>query len=225
MESYLSAPPRAGSFLQLRLGKTFRSIVEIAGGSCRDSRYLADSGYHAMGTDFEGKTIEYLRKERFPNDRLKYKVENAWALDFEDKSIDLVFHNGFFGLFRDDEQIYRLLREQCRVASRYAVFFVHNKLNHRLMRDFLKRSANDRLYDIRFFSPDEVRSLVRRSGVQCRSVKLEKLGGWPDILYLRRVKGVPNPFASLAVRWVPRLYKIMRWSDTERIACTMELRR
>jgi len=39
IESYLAAPPRCGIWLMTNYGKN-HSILECAGGSCRDSRYL-----------------------------------------------------------------------------------------------------------------------------------------------------------------------------------------
>jgi len=66
--------------------KDLDSVLEIAGGSCRDSGYLSSSGFKATGSDFDEKTLQYIQEERFPNERLNYLKEDAFNLTFKEKS-------------------------------------------------------------------------------------------------------------------------------------------
>ena len=117
------------------------------------------------------------------------------------------------------------LREQARVASRYAVILVHNALNETLHNRFRRRAEDDELYDIRFFTPDEVVDLVKRSGVPHKKIELLKFGGRFDSLYARKwvKRVVPNVVWPMRFWAVPRLYRLEPWSKIERIACVVEL--
>ncbi len=140
-----------------------------------------------------------------------------------DHSVDLSFSNGFWVLFNDDARILDLAREQARVTRRWMVVLVHNGLNSRLRTKFANSAKTDDLYNIRFFSPDEVERIVRASGIAFRSISLEKFGGACDLLYRSRLKGIPNIASGLAPNIVPRLYNRQQWSGTERVACVVEL--
>ena len=87
IDDYLNAIPRAGILIE-NYFKDVDSVLEIAGGSCRDSRYLANNGFKATGSDFDEKTLQYLREKRFTNDRLNYSKEDAFNLTFQDNSFD-----------------------------------------------------------------------------------------------------------------------------------------
>jgi 2-polyprenyl-3-methyl-5-hydroxy-6-metoxy-1,4-benzoquinol methylase len=221
IEGYLNSVPRAGIFIK-NYFKNIKSVLEIAGGSCRDSRYLANNGFCATGSDFDEKTLKYLQEERFPNDKLNYSKEDAFNLTFQDNSFDLVFHNGFFIYFNDDE-IYAMLREQERVSQKYIVFFVHNKKNRKQVELFNKKAKNDKLYDIRFFNSDEVLDIVKSSGIKTKKLKILKFGGLYDVFYRKSVKKLPNILYPVRNMLIPRLYQFQKWEDTERICCVVEL--
>lgn len=221
LETYLGGPPRAGYWLEQRFGKD-GSVLELAGGSCRDSRWLADRGADAIGSDFDEKTLDYLR-DRFPQSSLKLRREDSFALSLDDKSVDLSFSNGFWICFDDDERLLKLMREQARVTRKWMIALVHNRGNDRLLRKFARLSKQDSLYDVRFFSPDELTRLIDASGIAYKSISYEKFGGPADVLFNRRPKGIWNPFARIARRVSPRLYRLQPWRRTERIACIVEL--
>lgn len=224
IEEYLKSVPRAGIFLRNYFAKE-RTVLEVAGGSCRDSRYLAKKGFVATCSDFDAQTIKYLKEVRFPNDLLRYSVEDAFAFSYKKRSFDLVFHNGFF-IYFDDAQIMQMLQEQARVAKHYIIFFVHNGENRELIETFRKRAQSDKLFDIRFFSQDECIALVKSSGIEAKRIKIAKFGGFFDLFYKKRFKGViPNPLYPLREYIVPRLYWLQRWENTERICCIVELYR
>lgn len=222
IEDYLNSPPRAGVFLASYF-KNVNSVLEIAGGSCRDSRYLENIGYEATGSDFDEKTLCYLQEEKFPADKLNYSKEDAFSLTFEKDSFDLIFHNGFFIYFNNDD-LTKMLKEQERVSKKYIVIFVHNIENKNLVKTFKEESKKDDLYKIRFFNKDEIIEIVKNSGIKYKSVKVKKFGGFFDLFYNRTLKRViPNilyPFRKLLI---PKLYQLQKWENTERICCIVEL--
>ena len=222
IEVYLNAKPRAGIFIS-NYFKEEKTILEIAGGSCRDSRYLANNGYDSTGSDFDEKTLDYLQNEKFPNDKLKYSKEDAFKLSFEDNSFDLVFHNGFFVLFDDNSSIITMLKEQERVSKEYIVFFVHNKENKNLINTFNSKAKNDDLYKIRFFNKDEIVGIVENSGIKYKNINILKFGGLYDSFYNKKVKRIPNILSPISKKIIPKLYQYQKWEDTERICCIIEV--
>ena len=217
IEQYLRSPPRAGLWLAARFGLRGWSVLEIAGGSCRDSRYLAEQGVAAVGSDFDRKTLDYLAA-RFPGSPLKLAREDASALSLADRAVDLSVHNGFWVLFPDDARVVALLREQARVTRRVLVALVHNADNPRQVSAFARKASDDPLYDIRFFRRGDLPRLVQAAGLQPRRVSIEKFGGPVD-----RLLALPGPAGRLA-RWgVPRLYRWLPWRHVERIALVIEL--
>jgi ubiquinone/menaquinone biosynthesis C-methylase UbiE len=220
IESYLTAPPRAGIWLNYYFSDPASSFLECAGGSCRDSRYLFEKSRPSVGSDFDNKTLEYVRK-KFRNSTFPLQQENAFLLSFESDSKDVVFHNGFWVCFDDDEKIHELLNEQVRVSKRYVVALVHNIHNQELVSRFQLLSNEDDLYRIRFFDIDSLRRIVKKSGIKFKGMKFEKFGGSVDRLFGLEKK---VPFLSPVVRWlVPRLYGFQPWRKVERIALVIEL--
>jgi hypothetical protein len=220
LEEYLKSPARAGFFIC----EYFRSIhnsLEIACGSSKDSIYLSKRDVFVVATDYEVRLIEYL-KNRFSHSNLFYLAADAFKLPFRDDAFELVFHNGFFVLFNDNNDIYTLLKEQERVSRKYILFFVHNKLNLKLVNNFSKLAANDPLYNIRFFEPKEVIRIVKNSGIALRSVRILKFGGLFDFIF-PICKMMPNLLYSFIIKIIPRLYQIQPWVKTERIACIIEV--
>jgi SAM-dependent methyltransferase len=222
IDAYLAAPPRCGYWVAATFGRERPTVLEIAGGSCRDSRFLAERSWDAVGTDFEQRTLDYLRY-RFPASRLRLEREDAFRLSLRDKSVDLTFHNGFWVLFRDDNKIHALLQEQARVTRKYVVALMHNAENAQLAGSFGRLSQRDSLYDIRFFHRDEIRDLVNASGLRYKSLALHKFGGRMDVFFGPHLKGLRNPLRPVARHFVPRLYPYQSWQETERIACVIEL--
>jgi ubiquinone/menaquinone biosynthesis C-methylase UbiE len=214
LEQYLRAAPRMGYWLESHVPSNFK-VFEMAGGSCRDSRYLAEKGWDVIGSDFEQSTLNYL-EQRFPNSKLPLQCEDAFKLSLSDKSVDLSFHNGFWVLFRDDQKIVELLREQARVTRRILVIAVHNAANIRLIQDFSEKSKSDSLYDIRFFERGELFGLLNSAGISYKRVITHKFGGPVD----RLVRGKLRPFTKYVT---PMLYNFQSWGVTERIVWLIEL--
>ncbi len=222
INGYLNSVPRAGIFIA-NYFKNIDTILEIAGGSCRDSRYLANSGFSATGSDFDEQTLQYLQEERFPNDILNYSKEDAFDLTFPENSFDLVFHNGFFIYFKNSD-IDKMLKEQEKVARRYIVIFVHNVENKNLIKDFQEKSKNDALYKIRFFDKNEIINIIKDSNIKYRNINVMKFGGIFDRFYNKTLKRIiPNILYPFRKSLVPKLYQLQKWENTERICCVVEL--
>lgn len=222
IDVYLANPPRCGYWLAAMFPDKKLKFIEIAGGSCRDSRYLADTGYSCIGTDFDQYTIEYL-KDRFPHSSLRLFREDAFHFSFLDKSFDISFSNGFWILFSDNQQLYSLLKEQERITRRYIITLVHNATNKKLVKEFQEKAKTDQLYNIRFFQINELRTIINSSGILYKRIVFKKFGGPFDMFYSSRIKRVPNLLKKFARHIVPRLYKFQSWESTERIACVIEL--
>jgi len=222
LAQYLANPPRAGMWLRWRLGRAPLDTLEIAGGSCRDSRYLYTNGWAAVGSDFDIKTIAYL-KQQFADVGQTLDVADAFQLPYADKQFDLSFHNGFYVLFNDEKTIFELLHEQLRVTKKRLVFFVHNIENKALRHNFHERAQFDPLYNIRFFSRDEIKHLIEESGIPFKSCHIEKFGGPTDAFYAKRIKRIPNPLFPLAKALVPYSYRFLPWRYVERLACIIEI--
>ena len=223
IDGYLNAVPRAGIFI-VNYFKNIHNVLEIAGGSCRDSRYLANNEFNATGSDFDEKTLQYLQEERFPDDRLNYSKEDAFDLTFQDNSFDLVFHNGFFVLFNENSSLKKMLKEQERVSRRYIVIFIHNIENRNLIKSFQEKSKTDDLYKIRFFDKNGITNIIEDSGIKYKSIKIMKFGGIFDRFYNKTLKRVvPNILYPFRKFLIPKLYQFQKWENTERICCIVEL--
>jgi len=221
LEQYLKAPPRTGIFIHSYFPK-LRSSLEIACGSSRDSIYLAKKGVKATATDYEGRIIDEL-KNRFNHFNLQYKQADAFNLSFADNSFEIVFHNGFFIYFSDNNKIFLMLEEQARVANTI-IFFVHNRLNNNLVKKFRELAPNDPIYDIRFFEPYEVESIVKKSNIKIKNMKIYKFGGKYDVFYSKRIKRiVPNIIYPFREYLIPRLYQLQSWEETERVCCVIRV--
>ncbi len=220
IENYLNSPPRCGIWLRQYFKNESLSLLECAGGSCRDSRYLFDIGRKSIGSDFDKKTLEYV-KEKYIDSKFSLKVEDGFNLSFADKSIDIVFHNGFWVCYDDDLKIVDLLSEQVRVSRSYSVALLHNLKNSKLVEQFKELSSDDNLYKIRFFDFQQINMIINLSGINYKSIRFEKFGGPVDFLYQFEKK---IPIISPIIRWlVPRLYRFQPWSKVERIAVIIEL--
>jgi hypothetical protein len=221
LEQYLSAAPRTGYWMKQRMPLEDRNILEIAGGSCRDSRFLVSEGINCTGSDFEKKTLDYLAC-RFKDSPLKLKQADGFSLPFDDEEFYASFHNGFWVLF-SDKDIKKLAIEQARITKRYMIILVHNKLNINLVKAFDQNSRTDELYRIRFFEPNEIGHILRDTGIKIKSLTVEKFGGPADALYCQKFVGSSKLIRAFTRRLVPKLYTFQPWSKVERIVCIIEL--
>ena len=220
LTGYLSGEPRTGIFIKY-LTKKIKSSLELGCGSGRDSIYLSKKGVSAIATDYEPVVIGTLQ-EKFKDLDVKFCVADALNLAFPDKSFDLVFHNGLFVLFGDDE-IFTMLKEQERVSRKYILILVHNKENQKLINSFAEKAPDDPVFNIRFFYRDDIDSLVEQSGIKYKRKTYYKFGGKADILNYKILRFLPNILYPFRKWWTPRLYQFQPWEKTERIGCLLEI--
>jgi hypothetical protein len=219
IERYLSAPPRCGIWMFNCFNLKGLSVLECAGGSCRDSRHLYDCGVNAEGSDFDQVTLDYL-KNRFPNSMFQIAREDCFNFSKSDHSFDVTFHNGFWICFNLTDVV-KLLIEQRRITRRTIIALVHNVENKKLVNDFEVRSKTDDLYKIKFFHRNELENIVSKSEINFKRLRVEKFGGIVDFGFKVEKK---MPSLSRVVRFVvPRLYKFQPWSKVERIALIIDL--
>ena len=218
LEKYRASEPHVGRFVYVNL-KGIQSSLELGCGSARDSYFLATKGIRATASDYAEENIRRL-SETLRHDNLVLRTEDAFSLQAADDSFDLVFHDGLFIYFHDDGEIRKLVHEQVRVSRKYVLIVVHNALNHRLMEEYAEKSKSDPLFDIRFFTPQEIMQLVESCDINPRRIAVRKVMGGR----LKRVyrylseKGIRGLFDSpVSPDW------LQKWNRTERIACLVEL--
>ena len=185
-----------------------------AGKSTAARALAARLGWCYLDTGAMYRTVALVALER------GIALEDAAALSFPDRSFDVVFHNGLWVVFPADDQIRLLLNEQLRVTRRYGVAIVHNALNTRLVARFASLAKTDPLYSIRFFTPEQIRELVRPCLGPADRLSIEKFGGPADHGYgiQQRAPRIGEAAAALP----PRLYRFQPWSATERIAVVID---
>ncbi|PKM28734.1 MAG: SAM-dependent methyltransferase [Gammaproteobacteria bacterium HGW-Gammaproteobacteria-11] len=158
-----------------------RSLLEIAAGSFRDMAALNRMRVNCSGADFSPEAVS-LAKERFPALASQMFEMDAFRFNFPDQAFDLTYHNGFWGLF-SDEEIDQLAREQARVTRGRMIATVHNAHNTSFKEYFDRVVETDPLFNIRFFHKDEIASIMSR---HCKRVRVIPVGkakkGYEDTL-------------------------------------------
>jgi hypothetical protein len=129
----------------------------------RDARYLASCGRRVIASDYTPALANDSRLAS-GNPLFEFRVLDAFATGLADKSCDVTYHNGLWVLFQSNGELHRLAREQARITRRYMVATVHSAHNEGLKASFASRAADDPLYDIRFFTRDELLELLRPYG-------------------------------------------------------------
>lgn len=147
------------------------NILEIAAGSFRDMNKLNEMGRNCFGIDFSDVSIKKAQLQ-FPNYKSKIIKANAFKMPFDDDEFDVSYHNGFWGYF-DNEKIQELLQEQIRVTKKMIIASVHNRHCQQFFDYFERKKETDPLFDIRFFSKDEMIALF---SPHCKEVKVIPIG-------------------------------------------------
>jgi len=222
LENYLIATPRTGIVIHSLFGNASK-VLEIACGSGRDAYYLFTKNMAVSAIDYANETIEKL-KVKFPNG-INFQSQDAFAMNYNDKEFDVTFHNGFYVLFENDEDVKKLICEQARITNKNMVIIEHNLRNSKLVDKFARKSSSDPIYNIRFYDPDELVNLVKLSGIDFHSIRVQKFGGWPDMFYglLEKFKWLKKFQAPLY--WtIPRLYTLVPWKKVERCMVIVDMK-
>lgn len=119
-------------------------ILEIGSGTATMSIFLSYLGLQVTSLENDKKVLKEAKKlvKKFKG-RVNFILGDAFRLPFEDKSFDVVFHQGLLEHFKN-EDIFKLLNEHLRVGQ-IVVFSVPN--NYYPQRDF----GNERLLSQKYW--------------------------------------------------------------------------
>jgi hypothetical protein len=157
--AYVARTSLQAYYLNCILPRHTQVLLELGAGSFRDTAQLNQWGYTCYGTDFSPDAV-MLGRQTFPQYAHRFVVADSTRLPFKEKTCDVCFHNGLFVYFEEDAIIREILSEQVRISRVGIVCTVHNALNARLLQRFEMLAKDDPLYEIRFFTPDELVSLL-----------------------------------------------------------------
>ncbi len=190
---YRRARPKRGQYLADFLhanGIQPESILEMGAFSGKDVRYLSQR--------FERALCCSLDKERAVFDAAAVAdtscvVADAFRMPFCDRAFELSFHSGLIIVF-DDAQSARIIQEQVRVTSKYAVVFAHNRWNALdVAVSTFKRIRGDSLFRYRRFTKALLRAMA------------------PAGTEVVALEYVDNMLVNLANRRAPRLVGVASW--------------
>lgn len=166
---------RHAYYINAFLNDDEHKILEMASGSFRDFAELNALHKNCYAFDYSEQSVS-MAKQYFPELKDKISIQDAFHTDFADNEFDFSFHNGFWSLFFDDGQIIRLALEQLRITKKRIAFTVHNGHNKDFIAYFDKLKQNDILYDVRFFTMDEIKNIVSQLPVKQESLKIYPVG-------------------------------------------------
>jgi SAM-dependent methyltransferase len=176
---YSRGTPRLGMWLAWTFDIAGRDTLELGAGSGRESRFLARSARTATCVDFSSAAMEALRADS-PPENLRACTMDARNLDFPDAAFDLSFHKGFWSCFSEDADVLQLFAEQLRVTRGTLLALVHNGANVAMRELFRQKAAEDKLYQIRFYDPQELDDLARRGLMEAKvkaDLRISGFGG------------------------------------------------
>jgi ubiquinone/menaquinone biosynthesis C-methylase UbiE len=164
---------RHAYYIRAILNPNEKKLIELAAGSFRDTGALNAMGIDCYGADYSSKSV-LLAQKQFPLITSKLSEQDAFNIDFPDKSFDLSFHNGFWILFPNDNDILRLMQEQARITKYRIIATVHNAHNKLFVEYFDKLKENDPLYKVRFFEIDEITELMKNVAKNIKIIPVGK---------------------------------------------------
>lgn len=166
--------PRHAYYINAFLNDDEDKILEIAAGSFRDFNALNNAGRNCYAFDYSEYAVNKAKK-LFPQYQDKISLQNAFSTTYRDKEFDFTYHNGFWVCF-DDEQILQLAKEQIRITKKLFAFTLHNGHNQEFIRYFDTLKKNDKLYDIRFFTMDDVYKITDELGIKRENIRIYPVG-------------------------------------------------
>ncbi len=109
----------AETFVEFLKSMNFEGlIVDVGCGNCRDVNVFSKLGFNALGIDNSKDEIENCKK-KFPE--LKFEVQNAENLEFQDNSIDAFFMINVIHYVHKEKTIQEIFR----VLKPSGYFFIH----------------------------------------------------------------------------------------------------
>ncbi|MGD1108565.1 MAG: class I SAM-dependent methyltransferase [Terracidiphilus sp.] len=212
---YSRGIPRLGSWLEVHFPPEGLDFLEIGAGSARESRYLAGRARTVTCIDFSPAVVACCKRTNLPAN-MNAQVMDAFNLGFPNQQFDVSFHKGFWILFSNDAQIASLFKEQVRVTRTTVLALVHNARNERMVRDFERRAKEDKLFQVRFFDPTQLKNFLetelKAAGINGR-VCVRKFGGISWIFKFN----CPYCFQPIRNRIASLLYVCLPWSRVESV--------
>ncbi|MBD3295925.1 MAG: methyltransferase domain-containing protein [Candidatus Omnitrophica bacterium] len=118
-------------FLEEISSRQSGKVLEVGCGSGTMSVFLSHLGFKAIAIDRDEEVLERARRaSKDLNGEVDFIRADAFKLPFADKEFDIAFSQGVLEHF-DDEDIVKLLKEQCRVAGCVFLSVPNNFYNHR----------------------------------------------------------------------------------------------
>jgi ubiquinone/menaquinone biosynthesis C-methylase UbiE len=151
---------RHAHYVRALLAPAERTVLELAAGSFRDMAALRRMGVDCSGMDFSPESVSRAQAA-FPEYAHCIHRMSAFEMPFADKAFDVTYHNGFWGLF-SDEQVHALAAEQARITRHRMIATVHNLHNQHFAAYFGSMKLRDPLYDIRFYTIAEITEQMSR---------------------------------------------------------------
>ncbi len=191
-------------------------LLEIGAGSFRDMAQLCRWGIDCHGVDYSAEAVKLAQKQ-FPKLAHKISQMDAFHYTFGDASFDLTYHNGVWVLFSDDD-IKKLALEQARISKYRMIATVHNAHNQGFVSYFERMAQNDPLYQIRFFTVDEMRAHLSAVSSRITIVPVGKGKKRHEDWLIKKGLGSPSilrPFFNLTGQTFLK--------QSERLLCIAEL--
>ncbi|MFV3307718.1 class I SAM-dependent methyltransferase [Pseudomonas sp. NY15181] len=193
-----------------------KRVLEIAAGSFRDIVQLTKLGVEGHGIDFSPESVA-LAKKLYPSLQERFLVMDAFDLQYPDNHFDVSFHNGFWGLF-SDEEIVRMAKEQARVTKGRIIATMHNAHNQAFADYFNSQKKIDPLFNIRFFTIDQMREILGKVARKVTIIPVGKSNRLREDWFIRH--GLHNP---LLINCVFKFSGIRYLECSERLMCIAEL--
>ncbi|MCJ1886626.1 class I SAM-dependent methyltransferase [Pseudomonas sp. LA21] len=185
-------------------------VLEIAAGSFRDIVQLTKRGVEGHGIDFSPESVA-LAQKLYPSLQERFQVMDAFDLQYPDNHFDISFHNGFWGLF-SDEDIDRMAREQARITKGRMIVTVHNAHNHAFAELFNSEKQRDPLFNIRFFTLDQMHGILSKVARKITVIPVGKGNRFHEDWLIRH--GLHDPFL---------LNMVFKFSGTRYLECSERL--
>ncbi|WP_152223133.1 class I SAM-dependent methyltransferase [Pseudomonas sp. SCB32] len=193
-----------------------KRVLEIAAGSFRDIVQLTRRGVEGHGIDFSPESVA-LAKKLYPSLQERFRVMDAFNLQYPDKHFDISFHNGFWGLF-SDEEIDQMAKEQARITKGRIIVTVHNAHNQPFADYFNSQKKIDPLFNIRFFTLEQMREILGKVARKVTIIPVGKGSRWQEDWFIRHGWHYP-----LLLNCVLKLSGTRHIECSERLMCIGEL--
>lgn len=211
--------PRHAYYINAFLNDDEQKILEIAAGSFRDFNILNSVGKNCFAFDYCKNAVNKAKK-MFPNLQNKISLQNAFATTYQDKEFDFTYHNGFWGYF-NNKQILKFAKEQIRITKKRFAFTVHNGHNQKFVQYFDTLKQHDTLYNIRFFTLNDIYHIITALKMEMENVKIYPVGKYK--IYLEDELILSGKTDAASIRNCIEEQKLNNLFTSERLLCIVQI--